>query len=74
MIWSRTFKAYNNGFTRKHLVRLKSKMTKDENGKNIPHLEITDVVLVHCNISRIIIYMIQEFCIYSFLVSCLVNY
>ena len=49
-------------------------MTKDENGKNIPHLEITDVVLVHCNISRIIIYMIQEFCIYSFLVSCLVNY
>ena len=28
----------------------KSKMTKDENGKNVPHLEITEVALVHCNI------------------------
>ena len=24
--------------------------TKDENGKNVLHLEITEVVLVHCNI------------------------
>ena len=28
----------------------KSKITKDENGKNFPRLEITEVVLVHCNI------------------------
>ena len=28
----------------------KSKITKDENGKNVPHLEITEVVLIHCNI------------------------
>ena len=28
----------------------KSKITKDENGENVPHLEITEVVLVHCNI------------------------
>ena len=28
----------------------KSKMTKHKNGKNMPHLEITEVVLVHCNI------------------------
>ena len=26
------------------------KITKDKNGENIPHLEITEVVLVHCNI------------------------
>ena len=28
----------------------KSKITKDAKGKNVPHLEITEVVLVHCNI------------------------
>ena len=28
----------------------KSKITKDENKENIPHLEITEVVLIHCNI------------------------
>ena len=26
-----------------------SKITKDKNGENIPHLEIAEVVLVHCN-------------------------
>ena len=25
-------------------------ITKDEHGENLPHLEITEVVLVHCNI------------------------
>ena len=29
---------------------IKSKMTKNENGENVPHLKITEVVLVHCNI------------------------
>ena len=28
----------------------KSKITKDKNGENLPHLEITEVVLIHCNI------------------------
>ena len=28
----------------------KSKITKDENGENVPHLEITEVILAHCNI------------------------
>ena len=28
----------------------KKKITKDENSENAPHLEITEVVLVHCNI------------------------
>ena len=26
-----------------------NKVTKDKNGKNVPHLEFTEVVLVHCN-------------------------
>ena len=26
-----------------------NKITKDENGENVPHLEITEVILVHCN-------------------------
>ena len=28
----------------------RNKRTKDKNGANVPHLEITEVVLVHCNI------------------------
>ena len=28
----------------------KSMITEDENGENMPHLEITEVILVHCNI------------------------
>ena len=27
-----------------------NKITKDKNGKNVSHLEITEVILVHCNI------------------------
>ena len=27
----------------------KNKITKDKNGENMPHLEITEVVLKHCN-------------------------
>ena len=27
-----------------------SKISKDKNGENVSHLEITEVVLVHCNI------------------------
>ena len=34
----------------KLLGSTKSKITKDENGENLPHLDITEVVLVHCNI------------------------
>ena len=29
---------------------VKGKITKDKNGENVPHLEITKVVLIHCNI------------------------
>ena len=34
----------------KLLENTKIKITKDENGKNATPLEVTDVVLVHCNI------------------------
>ena len=34
----------------KSLGSTKSKMEKDENGENVSYLEITEVVLVHCNI------------------------
>ena len=34
----------------KLLGSTKSKTTKDENGENVPRLEITEVVLVHCYI------------------------
>ena len=40
-------------WTMKLLGSTKNKVTKDENGENGPHLEITEVVLVHCNIVNI---------------------
>ena len=38
--------------TMKLLGSTKNKITKDKNGENVPHLEITEVVLVHCNIAN----------------------
>ena len=29
---------------------IESKITEDKNGKNLSHLEVTEVILVHCNI------------------------
>ena len=34
----------------KLLGRTKNKITKNKNGENVLNLEITEVVLVHCNI------------------------
>ena len=36
--------------TMKLLVSTENKITKDKNGENLPYLEITEVVLIHCNI------------------------
>ena len=36
--------------TMKLLESSENKITKDKNGENVPHLEFTKVVLVHCNI------------------------
>ena len=35
--------------TMKILGGTKTKITKDETGEDIPYLEITEVVLIHCN-------------------------
>ena len=32
------------------LANTENKITKDKNGENAPHLEITEVLLVHCKI------------------------
>ena len=34
----------------KLLGSTKNKITKDKKGESVPHLEITEVILVHCNI------------------------
>ena len=39
--------------TIKLLGRTKSKITKYENGENVPCLEITEVVLIHCSIVNV---------------------
>ena len=36
--------------TMKLLGSTKSKVTKDKNGKNLPHLEVVELVLVHCSL------------------------
>ena len=38
--------------TMKLLGSTKSMITKDENSENVPNLEITEVLLVHCNIAN----------------------
>ena len=42
----------------------KSKITKNENGQNVPRLEITEVVLIHCNVVNNN-YQQSLLCIYS---------
>ena len=36
--------------TMKLLGSTESKITKDKNDKNVPHLEVIELVLVHCNL------------------------
>ena len=36
--------------TMKLLGSTENKKTNDKNGENVPHLKITEAVLVHCNI------------------------
>ena len=52
-----TFKIKNGYFlellmpeTRKLLGSTESKITKDKNGEKVPHLDIVELVLVHCNL------------------------
>ena len=52
----------------------KCKITNDDNGENVPHLEITELVLIHCNILATIISKIQESSRLLFLISRLINF
>ena len=38
--------------TMKLLRSTKNKIAKDKNSENLPHLEITEVIPVHCNIVK----------------------
>ena len=48
----------------------KRKITKDE---NIPHVEVTKVVLVYCNIVNKSYQLNSRVCIHLLLINCLVN-
>ena len=58
----------------KLLGSTKSKITKNENGENVPNLEITDVVLVQLMLLTMIISKLWESCIHLLLINCLVIY
>ena len=45
-----TFRILITSETMKLLGSTESKITKDKNGENVPHLEIVELVLVHCNL------------------------
>ena len=51
-----------------------NKITKDKNGENVPHLEITEVVLVHYDIVSNDYRKIQEYYIHFFQINLLVAY
>ena len=58
----------------KLLGSTKNKITKDKNGENVPHLEITEVVLVHYDIVGNDYHKIQEYYIHFFQINLLVAY
>ena len=60
--------------TMKLIGSTKNKITKNKDGENVPHLEITEVVLVHCNIVQLIFKKIQELYTRLFQINRLVFY
>ena len=60
--------------TMKLLGSTKNKITKDEIVENVPHLEITELVLVHCNIVNNDYQQDSKVLIHFFLIHHLVNY
>ena len=58
----------------KLLGSTKTKITKDENGENVPCLEIADIVIIVAKLLVTVINKIQEFCIDLSLISFLTNY
>ena len=70
-----------NGYSRKLLTSetmellgsTQNKIIKDKNGENAPHLEITEVVIVHCDIVNND-YQNQDYCTLLFSINRLVVY
>ena len=60
--------------TMKLLASTETKITKDKNGENVPHLEVVELILVHCNLANMIICKIQEYYIHLFQANNLVVY
>ena len=58
----------------KLLGSIKNKIPKDEDGENVPNLEITEVVLVHCNVVNNDYQQDSKSYIHLFLINHLVNY
>ena len=56
----------------KLLESTESKVTKNKNGENVPHLEITELVLVHCNIVNNDYQQDSRSCIHLFQINRLV--
>ena len=59
--------------TMKLLGSTESKVTKNENYENVPHLEITVVVLMHCNIANSDYQQDSRVFIHLFLINHLLN-
>ena len=51
--------------TMKLLGTTKNKIIKDKHGENVTHIEITEVVLVHCNINPLFISPMSTMIIYK---------
>ena len=60
--------------TMKLLGSTESKITKDKNGENVPHLEIVELVLVHCNLVNNDYQQILEYCLLLYQTRHLVVY
>ena len=51
-----------------------NKITKDKNSENVPHLEITEVILVYCNIVNNDYQQDNHYCKHLFRINHLVVY
>ena len=60
----------------KLLGSTENEITKDKNGENVPHLEITEVVLVYCDVILLIMInsKMHEYYIRLFRINRLVAY
>ena len=59
----------------KLLGNTENKITRHKRKRRyVPHLGITEVILVHCNVVNKVTSQIQEFCIYLFQITNLVGY